>query len=381
MIGMMNRTPSLALCWLPARERKKARWLLVTAGILCASPPILAQPGMGPTPVGVTRAREALVRSIVTVPGTVEAQTSGTVASEVEGLVVEIVARAGDRVAKGDTLVRMRRTTLEIDLRGARASLSEAEARLELANRNRDRIRGLFEAGVVSRQELDDAEAEATAWNGRQASAAASVARLEDRLDRSRIRAPYSGTVVREHCEVGEWITVGGRVVDLVDTSRLEVVVNIPEQRFGGISVGDEAVVRVTSLPDFEATGVVSAVIPSADAGARTFPVKVKLENAEDRVAAGMLATVGLLQGDATAGTLVPKDAVVRQGNQSIVFVVSETDGQVTAAQRPVRTGAAQGAWVSVMGVEPGERVVTLGNERLFPNVPLQVDEVEYPEP
>ena len=336
---------------------------------------------MGPAPIGVTVALEVEMRGLVTLPGTVEARTGGTVASEVEGVVVEVVARAGDRVKRGDTLIRLRRETLEIELRGAKAELAEAEARLDLARRSRERLNGLFDSGVVSRQQLDDAEAENAAWAGRQASAAAAVARIEDQLKRSRVHAPFSGTVTAEHRDVGEWISVGGAVVDLVDTSRLEVIVNVPEQHYGGVTRGDTTTVRITSLPDLDTEGKVAAVIPSADSNARTFPVRVEIENPGDRIAAGMLAEVGLPQGSPETSILVPKDAIVTQGRGRSVFVVEGEPGQETATPRPVTTGVGRGLWVAVTGVEAGERVVTRGNERLFPGVPLQVETVDYPEP
>jgi len=383
LMACCNRIPkTLELAGSLEVKTHLRRWLaLCVASLFLTTSPLWGQPGMGPLPIGVTEAREALVRGVVSLPGSVEARTAGIVASEVEGLVTEVVARAGEKVSRGDTLVRLRRETLEIELRGAEADLAEAAARLALATQNRERLAGLFDTGVISRQDYDAAETEAAAWTGRKARAEATAAQLRDRLDRSRVRAPFSGVVIREHCDVGEWIAVGGPVVELVDTSRLEAVANVPEQYFGGISVGDSATVRVTSIPDLEAAGKVTAVIPSADSEARTFPVKVAFDNPGDRMATGMLVTIDLPQGVARSSILIPKDALVTQGKQKSVFVIEGEPGAETATPRPVTTGAGEGEWIAVDGVSAGERVVTRGNERLFPGMPLQIESIEYPAP
>ena len=343
-------------------------------------------------PVGVTSARTADVRATVSLTGTVESRTSGVVASEVAGLVVDLVVRAGDSVARGRPLVRLRTETLELDLKAARARLAESEARLRLADRSLERFEELSISGVVSRQELDDAASESDAWRSRVEQSQAEIARLEDDLERSVIRAPFSGVVVAEHCQVGEWVAVGGAVVEMVDLSVLEVVVNIPESHVGGVERGAKARIELSARPNAALEGVIAALVPRADPQARTFPVKVRFDNTDGNAAVGMLASVALPTGDARAATVVPKDAVVTEGSNRFVYVVEPaprpvegSDGSPEGAEAvrkvPVRLGGGVGDWVEVSGLDPGTTVVTRGNERLFPGVEVTTRTIDYPLP
>ncbi len=338
----------------------------------------------GPARVGVTAAVEAEVQATIRLPGTVEAATHAIVASEEAGVVAEIRVREGSQVRRGATLARLRRETLERDLEAARGQLTEAEARLELAVRSRRRSGELHAAGVISRQQLDDAESEASAWQGRVDQATALIGRLETQLRRSDVRAPFSGFVVRELCDVGEWVAAGGPVVEMFDPASLGVVVQMPERHFGGLRNGTRASIRLDALPERDFGGAVVAIIPRADAQARTFPVKIGFADRDDAVGLGMTATVAMPTGDPRPATVVPKDAIVSQGAQRLVYRVDQgppgSEGGPTeiATAVPVVVGAGVGEWIEVQGIEPGSRIVTRGNERLAPGSQLITEPVEY---
>ncbi len=333
-------------------------------------------PELGPAVVRYTEAREHNVRRNVTLPGTVEAETATTVASTIEGLVVEFPAREGMRVRAGDVLAKLRTVTKELDLEAQRAALREAEARLKLAEANSLRAQELYEAGVISRQQFDDAQSEFTAWQGRTDNLKAAIARLEDDLERMTIRAPFSGVVVRERTEVGQWVGEGGPVVEMVALDIVEIRVEVPERYYRMLRVGSRAEVTFESLPGMNLSGRVIAIIPAADPQARTFPVKVRVGNRNGRIGAGMLAQVSFAMGEITAATIVPKDAIVRQGPMTVVYRVN---GDNTVEPVPVETGLGTGVWVAVSGgIRAGDKVVTRGNERLQPGQPVQGTPLEY---
>lgn len=348
-------------------------------GLLLLAPAALAQPDEGPVPVKYTEARQGEVRSTVELTGTVEARRTSVVASEVEGKVVSLEARQGDRVEQGAVLARLRRENLRLRLEAVAASHEESKARLSLAETNLRRTRELHEEEVVSRQLLDDAISEHEAAKARVEQLQAEVARLRDDLGRSVIRAPFTGVVVAEHTEEGEWISAGGPVVELVDTRELEVTVEIPERHFGGLAEGRAVKVRLQALGDVVVEGEIRAVVPRADPQARTFPVKIRIPNEEGRIGAGMLARVRIPVGEPESGVLVPKDALVDQGGSWIVYEIGPDD---TVRPVPVRTGGAEGAWIAVEGsVAPGARIVTRGNERLRPGAEVVAEPREDPEP
>jgi RND family efflux transporter MFP subunit len=331
---------------------------------------------MPPSPVGYTEAREMQVRRDLKLTGSVAARQAGVVASQVAGMVVELAARDGDAVRRGQPLVKLRRQQLELQLAERRAALAEAEARFELAQRNLARAEGLYASKVISNQELDDARSEAAAWKGRTESLRAEIARVDDDLERSAVRAPYDGVVVAERTQVGQWLDVGDPAVELVGLDDLEVVVEVPERQFAGLASGAPATVRFEALPGVEIRGRIGAVVPRADPEARTFPVKVRFSNPEHRIGVGMLAQVELPVGEERAAVVVPKDAVVRRGEQSVVYRI---DDQQQAQPVEVAPGTAVGEWIEVEGeIAAGDRVVTRGNERLQPGQKVAGSPVEY---
>jgi len=367
--------------------RRSARSVTWLTALLVAGVPTGMTQDWGPTRVGVTPARQGTVQSVVHLPGSVEARTSAVVASSVAGVVAQVAAREGESVKRGATLVKLSYDTHDRQLRAAQGLLAESQARLLLAERALQRSMELRDSGVVSQQQFDDAETEVGAWQGRADQAKAEISRLENLIERSVVRAPFSGVVVREYCDVGEWVATGGPVVELIDLSRLEVVVNVPERHFAGARRGAVARVTFESLSDLDLEGRITAVIPQANPQTRTFPVKIELANPGSGIGIGMSATVAFPSTDERQATLVPKDAIINQGAQRIVYRVDSgpagedgSAGQVATAV-PVVLGTRSGEWTEVSGIEPGDLIVTRGNERLMPGAAILSEPTEYTEP
>ncbi|MBI1950116.1 MAG: efflux RND transporter periplasmic adaptor subunit [Acidobacteria bacterium] len=349
--------------------------------LLLLSPALesLAQdpPGGPPaSPVRYTEAREAPVRRVIQLPGSVESRTSSLVATEVEGLVEELAAREGDVVRLGQPLARLRTTSLELRLRASEAEHKEAKSRHRQAERNLARLQELFDSKIASQSQYDDAQSEHDAWEGKVERLAAEIERIRHDLERSTIVAPFAGTVVAKRTDVGEWLDVGAPVLEMISLHELEVKVDVPERHFSSLNPGATATVTFDALPGLSVSGRISAIIPRADPQARTFPVKVRIGNRDGRIGVGMLAQVSLPAGESYRATVVPKDAVIRQGAEQIVFTINGSGAVERAA---VTTGAGLGEWIVVEGpVRPGTKVVTRGNERLQPGQPVRADPLEY---
>ena len=370
-----------------------------------------------PALVVVADAVEREVTASRSFVGSVEPVRRSVLESEVEGLVIEYLAEEGHRVEAGAPLAKLRTRLAEIALAAARAELklrqeelreqkngsrpeelaqerakvAAAEAASSMRQWRLDRAKQLFATNVVSEDELKEAQmtaslavellaemkeglrlAEAGPREERVAQAAArveaqeaEVARLEDVLDRHVIRAPFSGYVVMEHTEVGEWLPKGAAVAEIVALDEVDVVVPVVEDYILGVKVGSAASVTVGAVPGHVFEGTVVAVVPGADERARTFPVKVRVKNPEGPfLKAGMFATVHLPVGGTEKAVLVPKDALVLGGPSPMVYVV--LDGKAVPMQ--VETGIAVDGLIQVKGgVIGGQKVVVRGNERLRP--------------
>ncbi|MCZ6879110.1 MAG: efflux RND transporter periplasmic adaptor subunit [Acidobacteria bacterium] len=340
--------------------------------------PLLGQSGEGVL-IRFTEVRSQLIKPSVQLPGTVESRLVSTVAGEISGLVESFRAREGQVVKQGQVLAQLRRTSLELRLRAAVAQLKEDAARQKLAERTLERARELSEGGVYSQQQLDDALFEFSAWQGRLERLTAEIEQFQHNIEQTTIRAPYDGVVVRENTQVGEWLEAGGAVVELLSLEQLEVSLDLPERYFAGLRMKTPVRISFESLPGVEFDGQVQSIIPRADPQARTFPIKLSLSNPQGRIAVGMLARVTLPIGEPYMGTLVPKDAVVTQGTQQFVFLLSEDD---SVGRTAVRTGVGVGQWVQVEGpLQSGDKVVIRGNERLQDGQKVRAEQLEYPLP
>ncbi len=298
------------------------------------------------------------------------------VASEVDGLVEALLVREGRTVRKGQALVQLRTRDLELRLEAAEAGLREAEARLRKAEGDLERNRGLFDEGILSASQFDASRYERDAWQGRSDQLSAEISRIRLDVERSSVKAPFSGVVVAERCEVGEWVGRGDPVAEMVSLHDLEVRVEVPERYFSELERGAEARVSFAALPGHEVIGRVSAVIPRANPQARTFPLKVRIPNEKRRIGVGMLARVAFPAGEPYRATVVPKDAVIIRGSERRVY---RLNGDDTVEPVTVDTGAGVGSWVEIRsGIAPGMRVVTRGNERLRPGQSVLSEPGEY---
>lgn len=373
------RDDFVLLSWTGLTMRSLSRRFAAAVGLVLASGIGASAQQMPPSPVRYTEAREHSLRGTVRLPGTVESRTTSRVATEIAGLIEEFPGREGRTLKAGDPIAQLRRNNINFRLRSVASQLREAETRLGQAKRKSDRARELYDASVVSQQQVDDAVAETAAWQARVDQLTADKEQLEYDLERTTIRAPFDGVVVSEQTELGQWVKVGDTIVELLSPWNLEVVVNAPERYFRRLKTGTRTTVTFEALPGVSINGRISAVIPRADATARTFPLKIRIANRNGRVSAGMLAQVSFRVGTAYKTVIVPKDAVVAQGPARVVF---RLNGDNTVESVPVKTGAGAGAWIAVTGsVKPGEKIITRGNERLRPGQQVQAEPIDYPLP
>jgi RND family efflux transporter MFP subunit len=329
-----------------------------------------------PSPVRFTEARSHDVQREVQLPGTVVARRASVVASEVAGRVEGLDVREGRAVDEGQVLARVNPRNLELQVRALGGQLEEASARRDRAKRLLGRAEELRADSLISDQDFDTAFSEFHAWEGRVAQLTADLDRARLDLDRCEIQAPFSGVVVAERTEAGQWLSVGAPVVEIVSLDEIELRVEVPEDVFAGIELGSLVPIRIRALGGEPMAGTVSALVPRGDPRARTFPVKIAIENPEHRIGVGMLAEASLPVRSAGTTVIVPKDAVVSEGPSRVVYVIGEDD---TVAPVSVVPGEGTGAWVVVTGeVRAGARVVTRGNERLRPGQKVAGTVLEY---
>jgi RND family efflux transporter MFP subunit len=331
--------------------------------VLLLSDVALAQ---DPVPVVVASPRSARVTEELRLTGTLTAERSARLSPLVDGLVARVRVDAGDRVAAGAPLLELDAAVAKLALERVRAGTAEARARSEEATRLALEAQRLVAERHLPRTELARREADAKLAAASLAASEAAEREQAEVLRRHTLRAPFAGVVARRLTDVGEWVSRGTPVFELVATDRVRLDIQAPQERFA--SILEDASVRVysDSLRGDTLPGRIVARVPVSDPTARTFLVRVLVEDSEGRLLPGTSATAVIGLPGSKDALVVPRDALLRypDGTYS-VFALREVEGRSTVVERPVKLGR-KGTEVEILeGIEPGDRVVVRGNERL----------------
>jgi membrane fusion protein (multidrug efflux system) len=269
-------------------------------------------------------------------------------AAEVSGVVDVMRVDVGQRVGAGQLVAA-------VDTRALAQALAEAEAYHRQATAQHQRATSLYEKRSITQQQLLDAVTAKDVADSRLASV-----RLD--LDKSRIRAPWSGEVAAKSVEVGDYVTPGQPVIELVDASTLKVRAPAPALDVPYLEIGAPVSIRVDAYPGEVFTGRLVRFGAELDPRARSLDVEAEIANRDGRLKPGMSARLEVPRRTLEDAVLVPLEALVDLGEQRAVFVV---EGGV-ARRRIVELGPVVGERVVVLsGVAAGEPVVVEGEQRI----------------
>lgn len=317
-------------------------------------------------------------------PGTVEAKVRAKLSSKVAGFLKEIRVEEGDRVKKGDLLLKIEDRDIRDKIRALRAGilaaqkeLAEVSARLAFARAEFERYRKLFEEEAVTAQEFEAKKSEYEALSARKGALSARIKELRARLSEAEsllpyttIRSPFDGQVLHKWVDTGSFVNPGQPLLEIEDTTSGKRVVFHPEETlFSTIKPGLEVFVRFPAKG--EALRVwITEVVPEVDPQTRTFTAKADLPK-DYQVLSGNYVQVFVPTGK-TSRILVPKTALINRGGFYGVFVADKSGVLHFRVIRTGKTFYQEGAnflpvclktdckaYVEVLsGLQPGEKVV-----------------------
>ncbi len=303
--------------------------------------------------------------------GTVAAVQGVTVSADLPGIVDRIGFDSGRTVQAGDILV-------QLDTRQEQAQLAAAEAQLELARLNFERMQGLVEQDAVSRAEFDNASAA-------HKQAQAGLREIRATIERKTIRAPFTGVLGIRQVNLGQYLTAGAPVVPLQSLNPIYVNFSVPQQDGTAMRRGRSVRITVGELADVEFTGRVTAIDSVVDPATRNVQVQATLANPKGTLRPGMFVQTHVMLGADNSVVALPTSAINYAPYGDSVFIVSDLKGENGEAYRGVRQqvvklGAARGDQVAVLsGVNAGEEVVTSGVFKLRNGSPVQVNNTVQP--
>jgi RND family efflux transporter MFP subunit len=378
------------------------RWFAAALGAaLLASAAVFALRSNVPTVsvASVTTAHGVARAALLNASGYVTPRRRATVAAKITGRVDQIFVDEGMRVKEGQVLAildesdaRTRLTSAQADRDATSASLRDLEVNLANGERELHRAEQLSKGGVYSQETLDNARTNVDSLRARialtkeQVSAAdARIKIAKQDLDNCIVRAPFSGIIVSKDAQVGEMvspISAGGGftrtgIATLVDMNSIEIEVDVNESYIARVKSGQPVTAVLDAYPDWQIPAKVRTVIPTADRQKATVKVRVAFDKLDPRILPDMGVKVTFLGDEPKQATnaprfLLPKDAVRKDNNQPVVFVLR--DGKVE--RRAVSLGAARGNDQEVIaGVVEGDQVVVRGPQDLHDGQKVQVQQ------
>lgn len=290
--------------------------------------------------------------------GVVEAVRQTVVSAQVPGAVVAIEVKVGDVVKAGQLLVRIDARAAEQNVAASDAQVQSARATLEVATKEFDRQKQLFEKNYTSQAALERAEAQFKATQAQVSAQLAQAGAARAQSGFFVVKAPYGGVVSEVPITLGDMAMPGRALLTIYDPAALRVTAAVPQTDIARIASSKPAKIQFPGLPadrQWVAPAHVT-VLPTADPGTHTAQIRLDLPATVGNVAPGTFARVWLpMQDAATPRLYVPAKAVVRRAEMTGVYVLDANGHPIL---RQVRLGRAVDDTVEILsGVTAGERV------------------------
>jgi RND family efflux transporter MFP subunit len=341
---------------------KPVLFSLALAGLLILAACDSADPGGGPAarpaaPVSVAAAAERPVEVLERSVGRLDAPGTPAVAAETAGRVESVHVDAGYTVQAGDLLAQLDDEVQVNTQRAAAANAERLEALLDNQQRTVARFEDLVGRKLAAESALDDASSQLAALKAQLDEARARLDDAERNLRQIRIISPVGGVVQARHVSVGDFVSVGQPLFEIVVADRLQAIAPFPETIGNTLRVGQKAYVAPVRAPDDSIDAAITELRPRIGVGSRSVDAILEFANPGAWRAGGSV-TVAVVVDARERSVTVPPESIVRRPAGTIVYIAEAG----TARQRVVQLGVQTETWVEILdGLEAGETVVTSG--------------------
>lgn len=290
--------------------------------------------------------------------GTIQANEVVELSTEASGIITDIYLEEGREVENGDLLLKINDSELQ-------AQKQRAEFRLTLAEQREDRQRRLLERGGISQEDYDATLNEVNVLRSE-------IQLINAQIDKTEIRAPFSGIVGLKYVSVGSYIGPNTRIASLQEVDPIKIDFSVPERYISRVTVGDKINFTVQGV-DSTFTGEVYAIEPRINTDTRTLQIRAISKNSGQLLYPGAFANITLILDEIDDALMVPTISIIPALNSQKVFVVR--DGVV--AEKIIRTGIRNSEKVQVVeGIQPGDVVLTTGLLQVRPGMEVNITEL-----
>ena len=314
------------------------------------------------------------------ITGSVQPERRADLRAEVSAVVLAVLKENGDPVKRGDLLVRLDDTAIRETLTAAEASERAAIQAYEQAERQFQRMTKLRAEGMVSAQELEDAEIRRNAAQSEREAARTRVVSARQQLQRTEVRAPFDGIVSDRKVSAGDTAQTGKELLKVIDPRSLRFEGLVSADSIGEVEVGQRVFFRVHGFAEREFVGVVARVNPAANATTRQVEVLVNfVDPAQQPNVAGLYAE-GRIETRRSAAVTIPAASVVREGERTFAWRLRDNrleKVQVNLGERDARTGE----YVVLSGLQEGDALLRYPSSVLHDGQPVEMTESAGPSP
>jgi RND family efflux transporter MFP subunit len=320
----------------------------------------------------ITLAPVTIART-VPLTGTLRPVDQTVVKTKVAGELREVLVREGTVVRRGQVVARLDTTEYAVRVREREANQRSAASQVDQAKRTLENTRQLHEKGFVSQSALDQSQSGWEIAVGNHDAASAQLALARKALADTVMSASIDGVVSERFAQAGEKLPIDGRVMTLVDLSRMEIDAPVPAAEIGAVRVGQTVALKIEGVAQPQ-IGRIARIAPSTQAGTRSVPVYIALDNRDPSVRAGLFAQ-GTLSVETRSGVIaVPQTAIRDAGARTFVYAIVDqrlVEREVVLGLRDETSGTAR---IEVRsGLAAGERIVAANLGALRAGAPVRI--------
>ncbi len=306
-------------------------------------------------PVEVAKASRRSIAASYTGTAPLEARAESQVVAKTSGVALDVLVEEGQHVKAGQVLVRL-------DPDRARLQAAQSAAQMRKLEANYKRSQALVGQQLISANDMDQLK-----YDLENARAVNNLANLE--LSYSNVVAPISGVIASRSIKTGNFVQINSPIIRIIDDSRLEATLNVPEREFATLKAGQPVLMQVDAQPGKTFQGTVDRVAPVVDSGSGTFRVVCAFEGA-GTLQPGMFGRIRIDYDQRADALVIPRLALLDDQGDPAVFVVR--NGK--AVRAPIKVGYTDGEWTEVRGgLQLGDAVVTAGKVALREGSSVQV--------
>ena len=305
-------------------------------------------------PVEVAKVARRPISASYSGTAPLEARGESQVVAKTSGVALSVLVEEGQQVRAGQVLTRL-------DASRAVLQAAQTSAQVRKLQANYERSRQLASQKLISANDIDQLR-----YDLENARAANRLANLE--VSYANVVAPISGVIAERSIKPGNFVQINTPIFRIVDTSKLEATLNVPEREIATLKAGMEVDLQVDALPGREFEGIIDRIAPVVDAGSGTFRVITAFDSG-GLLQPGMFGRIRIDHDQRTDALVVPRTALLEDGEPAVYTVRDRK-----AVRVPVTLGYMDGQWVEVRkGLKVGEPVVTAGKVALPSRSAVQV--------